>query len=142
MSRTKTTVYILALGGVLLGMPSSATPEQKPGASGQPELRRRIPATVLSFAELEIQRLNAEVLRKSAKRPRVASQQLLAIHGVGGDLGATLIIDGVVVVLRKGMRQRLSHAGPIIELKSVHGSCVSLAKKSIRHRLCLRESFR
>jgi len=138
----KTTVSIFAAGCALVSLPSWATQEQKLSASGQSEPRRGTPATVLSLAELETHRLNAEVLRKSAKLPRVTAHQLLAIHGVEGDLGATLIIDGVAVVLSKGVRQRLSPVGPIIELKSVHAPCVFVAKRSVRHRLCLSEGFR
>jgi hypothetical protein len=140
--RIKTAVSILAMGGALVGLPSWATPEQKLSASGQSEPRTGTPATVLSLAELETQRLNAEFLRKSAKLPRSISPQLLAIHGVGVDLGATVSIDGVAVVLRKGVRQRLSSTGPIVELSSVRAPCVSVAKSSVRHRLCLRDGFR
>jgi len=140
--RTKRAVGLVVMSCLLANSFFWGMPRWQAHASGHSEPERRIPFTVLSFAQMEAERLRAEVVKRSPRVARVAPNQLLSIHGVGNDLWATLFVDGLTVVLRKGMRQRLGLSGQTIELRSIRPPCVSVAKKSVSHTLCLRDGFR
>ena len=142
MSRTKRAVGLVVVSCLLASSFYWGMPGQQAHASGQSKPEHRLPLTVLSLAQLEAERLRAEDLKRSPRVARVAPNQLLSIHGVDNDLWATLFVDGLTVVLRKGMRQRLGLSGQTIEIRSIRPPCVSLAKKLVSHTLCLREGSR
>jgi hypothetical protein len=139
--RTKRGVALVVMSCLLVNASFEGVPRGQAHASGHSAPERRVPSTVHLIAELESERLRAEVLKKSP-RVQVAPNQLLSIHGVSNELWATLLIDGMTVVLRQGVRQRLGLSGQTIELRSIRPPCVSLVKKTVRHRLCLRDGVR
>jgi len=137
--RNKRAVGLIVMSCLLTNLYFLGMSGRQAHASRHSEPEHRLPLTVLSFAQREAERLRAEVLKRSPRVVRVAPNQLLSIHGVDNDLWATLFVDGLTVVLRKGMRQRLGLSGQTIELRSIRPPCVLLAKKLVSHTLCLRD---